>query len=75
MNPLALLFFSTDKMWLAPEYLRNSDCPRSKEGDIYSAGIIMQEIMTRSGPFENERLHMRVEGEMAVLRVYFIFIS
>ena len=65
---LRTLFFSTDKMWLAPEYLRDNDHPRSKEGDIYSAGIIMQEIMTRSGPFENEKLHMSVQGEMVVFK-------
>ncbi|XP_072039413.1 atrial natriuretic peptide receptor 1-like [Amphiura filiformis] len=43
------------QLWIAPEYLRTYDLPLSKEGDIYSVGIIIQEILTRSEPFDNER--------------------
>ncbi|OQR67817.1 atrial natriuretic peptide receptor 1-like, partial [Tropilaelaps mercedesae] len=45
--------------WTAPEVLRSRD-PRlngTKEGDIYSFAIILQEVITRCGPFESiERL-------------------
>ena len=34
----------------------------TKEGDIYSAGIIIQEIMTRSEPYQSERSQMDIEG-------------
>ncbi|XP_018495299.2 atrial natriuretic peptide receptor 1-like [Galendromus occidentalis] len=45
--------------WTAPEILRSRD-PRlngTKQGDIYSFAIILQEVITRCGPFESiERL-------------------
>jgi len=45
--------------WTAPEHLKERDpfTAGSKKGDIYSFAIIMQEIITRTGPFESiERL-------------------
>src|SRR6266487_4286574 len=45
--------------WTAPEHLRSRDPMNSgsKKGDMYSFAIILQEIVTRSGPFESlERL-------------------
>ncbi|XP_022699690.1 atrial natriuretic peptide receptor 1-like [Varroa jacobsoni] len=45
--------------WTAPEILRSRN-PRlngTKEGDIYSLAIVLQEVITRCGPFESiERL-------------------
>ncbi|XP_002740930.1 atrial natriuretic peptide receptor 2-like [Saccoglossus kowalevskii] len=40
------------KLWTAPELLR-LECPSkgSPKGDVYSYAIIMQEIITRQGPF------------------------
>ncbi|XP_067133555.1 atrial natriuretic peptide receptor 1-like [Centruroides vittatus] len=40
--------------WTAPEHLRDPHPERqgSKKGDIYSFAIILQEIITRTGPFE-----------------------
>ncbi|KAI1291124.1 Atrial natriuretic peptide receptor 1 [Halotydeus destructor] len=40
--------------WTAPEHLRDKDpfdC-RSKKGDIYAFAVVLQEIITRCGPFE-----------------------
>ncbi|XP_054160518.1 atrial natriuretic peptide receptor 1-like isoform X2 [Oppia nitens] len=48
--------------WTAPEHLRARDPINtgSKKGDIYSFAIILQEIITRCGPFESlERLGRR----------------
>ncbi|XP_077501085.1 atrial natriuretic peptide receptor 1-like [Amblyomma americanum] len=45
-NPRSLL-------WTAPEHLREEVPGGSVKGDVYSFAIILQEILTRSGPFEN----------------------
>ncbi|XP_077992088.1 atrial natriuretic peptide receptor 2-like [Glandiceps talaboti] len=41
-------------LWTAPELLR-LECPSkgSQKGDVYSFAIIMQEIVTRTGPYPN----------------------
>ncbi|CAP29890.1 Protein CBG10474 [Caenorhabditis briggsae] len=41
----------TDRLWTAPELLRNDDLLGSREGDIYSLGIISAELITRSSVF------------------------
>lgn len=35
----------------------------TKESDIYSVGIVIQEIVMRSGPFEKEKTHMEISGK------------
>lgn len=47
-------FSPQELFWTAPEHLRAHDPTQtgSKKGDVYSFAIILQEIMTRSGPFE-----------------------
>ncbi|XP_022664714.1 atrial natriuretic peptide receptor 1-like isoform X3 [Varroa destructor] len=50
-----------DLLWCAPEHLRG-DLPLrrgSQKGDVYSFAIILQEIITRSGPFENLEKYSR----------------
>ena len=53
-------------LWRAPEVLRNSNVDPTREGDIYSAGIVMYEIITRNGPFENERLDIGTDGKWLI---------
>ena len=63
-----VLFFSQqhcffpEKLWCAPEILRHPESARTKESDIYSMGIIVQEITTRGGPFEKEAVHLTPQG-------------
>uniref|UniRef100_A0A0K0F4J4 Guanylate cyclase n=1 Tax=Strongyloides venezuelensis TaxID=75913 RepID=A0A0K0F4J4_STRVS len=41
-----------DKLWTAPEIIRNDNLTGSKEGDIYSFAIICSEILTKKFPFD-----------------------
>ena len=51
-------------LWTAPEILRDpQNNGPSKESDVYSAAIVMYEIMTRNEPFETERLDIGTEGK------------
>ena len=63
-------FYYKELLWKAPEHLRQPDLKPTKEGDIYGAGIIMQEIVTRGLPFNAERQKMEVEGKYS-LRILF----
>eukprot|EP00057_Strongylocentrotus_purpuratus_P009404 XP_011663878.1 PREDICTED: atrial natriuretic peptide receptor 1-like isoform X2 [Strongylocentrotus purpuratus] len=55
-------------LWRAPEHLRHPNSPPTKEGDIYSLGIIMLEIGTRSGPFDEERKFMDTDQILECLK-------
>ncbi|XP_067686987.1 atrial natriuretic peptide receptor 1-like [Haliotis asinina] len=46
--------FKTECLWRAPELLRARDLRGSREGDVYSFGIILQEVFSRDSPFGNE---------------------
>ena len=55
-------------LWTAPEILRDpQNNEPSKESDIYSAAIVMYEILTRNEPFETERLDIGTEGKTSCL--------
>lgn len=45
-------------LWTAPEHLRSRrpDLYGSQKGDVYSFSIVLQEIITRSGPFETVKV-------------------
>ncbi|EGT55503.1 hypothetical protein CAEBREN_00049 [Caenorhabditis brenneri] len=47
-------YTKADRLWTAPELLRNEDIMGSREGDIYSFGIISAELITRSSVFDLE---------------------
>lgn len=61
--------FCTECLWVAPELLRDPKLNKSKEGDIYSLGIVMKEIATREGPYDAESKYMELTGNI------FIYIS
>lgn len=63
--------------WKAPEHLRDRDpyTARSAKGDVYSFAIILQEIITRSEPFESmerlgrKKLHMEPDEILDRIRM------
>lgn len=40
-----------DKLWTAPEVLRDTTLAGSAKGDVYSYAMILQELILRDGPF------------------------
>jgi len=50
--------YFTGLLWTAPELLREHNPPTNgtQKGDIYSFGIILQEIITQSEPFAMHEL-------------------
>ncbi|KAJ8046329.1 Atrial natriuretic peptide receptor 2 [Holothuria leucospilota] len=50
----------TELLWRPPEYLLGEQPYPTKAADMYAAGIVMQEIILRSGPFELESGRMTV---------------
>ncbi|XP_071100737.1 atrial natriuretic peptide receptor 1-like [Haliotis cracherodii] len=53
--------FKQECLWRAPELLRSCNLVGSKEGDVYSFGIILQEVFTADAPFGIETVTMGVE--------------
>jgi len=47
LTPLVFL----ELLWTAPEILRNEKVIDRQKADIYSLGIILKEVFTRSGPY------------------------
>ncbi|CAB3396880.1 unnamed protein product [Caenorhabditis bovis] len=48
------MFLKKDLLWSAPELLRNDNIRGTKEGDVYSLGIICAELITRKSVFNLE---------------------
>lgn len=61
--PVSLSLFS-EKLWTAPELLSGNSLPTAgmQKADVYSFGIILQEIALRSGPFYLEGLDLSPKG-------------
>ena len=63
--------------WTAPEHLRQTlgkGVPYSQKGDVFSFAIILQEICTRSEPYEGN--HLDVEGRYHdIVRITYILIT
>lgn len=64
LSSCLLLFPFLELLWRPPEYLRGEVSSPTKSGDMYAAGIVMQEIILRSGPFEFESGRMTVTGNL-----------
>lgn len=59
----------TELLWTAPEHIRqrSNGIGASQKGDVFSFGIILQEIAMRSGPYEGN--NEDAEGELQVQSV------
>lgn len=64
-NIIVFITIISEFLWKAPELLRMPVCPPegTQKGDIYSFGIILQEIAIREEPFYPFRSTMTVAGE------------
>ncbi|KAK3705209.1 hypothetical protein QZH41_014003, partial [Actinostola sp. cb2023] len=58
------------KLWTAPELLRMKNPPPqgTQKGDVYSFSVILQEMLTRSGPFDLSYYH--TEPKEIIQRVH-----
>ena len=69
LNITRLCTFIVPDLWTAPEILRmrGSDSSVFEQGsptaDVYSFGIILQEIVIRDGPFALQLLDVDTQGE------------
>ena len=43
-------------LWTAPEHLRANEIGGSAKGDVYSFGIILQEVITEGKPYSGVEL-------------------
>lgn len=60
------LFLPTELLWVAPELLPLTiipGTPATQKGDVYSFGIILEEIIVRGGPFEAARQFLEPNGQ------------
>lgn len=65
--------WNSDLLWTAPEILQKPDTDRSriygtKEGDVYSFGIILSEIITKEMPYHSQLESSNPEDIIAMLK-------
>ena len=60
-------------LWIAPELLPLTVMPGSaatQKGDVYSFGIILEEIVVRGGPYEAARTYMTSQEVFLISTLY-----
>lgn len=64
------ILFILDRLWSAPEIIKGFHLltqAANQAADIYSVGIILHEILHRSGPFGVECLDMSTYGNIMLV--------
>ena len=64
-----MLFYLLELFWTAPEHLRDPNYPGSQPGDVYSYGIILQEIILRDLPYSMFEI-LQPKGELIIVPLY-----
>lgn len=59
----------SELLWIAPELLSMTTSsgsiePGTQKGDVYSFGIILEEIVVRGGPYQTVREFLETKGEI-----------
>lgn len=69
-------FYLADLLWTAPELLRDVNLRKkgSQPGDVYSFGIIMQEVIVRGEPFCMLALSPEGKGSIKTMNYFRIFV-
>lgn len=69
-------FYLTDLLWTAPELLRDVNLRKkgTQPGDVYSFGIIMQEVIVRGEPFCMLALSPEGKGFVKTMMYFRIFV-
>lgn len=64
-----------DRLWTSPELLRNTNPPAAGtvKGDVYSFGIILQEVELRNGPFYLRDQEMEPSGRIVLCEIFNVF--
>ena len=55
--------FFIELLYKPPEFLRNPVGYLTQKGDVYSFGIILEEIVLRGGPFEEASMEYTPNGK------------
>lgn len=60
----------SELLWIAPELLSMTVAPGTlctQKGDVYSFGIILEEIVVRGGPYHTVREFLETKGKAFVM--------
>ena len=70
-----MMLFYPELLWRAPEFLREPMPPSgTPEADVYSFGIILQEVVIRGEPYDSAQVLMDIEGSRNVIVVVIIIV-
>ena len=65
--------FFVEMLYYAPEHLREEMPPKgSRKGDVYSFGIILEEIILRAGPYDEASITMSPAGTVPITLIYLV---
>lgn len=74
---ILILINFLELLWVAPELLPltlTPGIPATPKGDVYSFGIILEEIIIRGGPYEAAKQFLEAHGKIKILK-YLLYVS